>query len=427
MNERSRSRRDFLQNITIAVLTVSAVLLFLQAQIVTLGADSPLSRFFSGPDAQVNTAVSAVPDPTRTGAPIRVAATTAYGRYGNAAISTDDEDYLPLGQLLTQALSSAPDLTAVPAESFLTVLTEAAPSVYYDVLAPLPLSMLASLAQTTSDSSDISARYLLLAEENGGVVLYLWDGGSCCYRCGTTLSPQELSTAVSRYELGNASFAFEDAVERAGVLSPCTLLPSQDPELPQLAVSVTASDSSRLLSALGFNPNTQNRYRESDATEVITESDGRTLRLSPDGSVLYQSGHTPALSIQTAGDIPTLTEAAEEVRSLLDLLFSSTAGDAQLYLEQIQQSGAVTTLRFGRHVGGVPIRFTDGACAALVTLNGNAVSSLELRLRQYTVTETESLLLPLRQALAIVDEGAELTLGYADGGGDTVNAAWLAD
>ena len=32
MNETNRSRRDFIQNITIAVLTVSAVLLFVQSQ-----------------------------------------------------------------------------------------------------------------------------------------------------------------------------------------------------------------------------------------------------------------------------------------------------------------------------------------------------------------------------------------------------------
>lgn len=427
MNEQRRSRRDFLQNITIAVLTVSAVLLFIQTQLVNLSAANPLSQFFSGPDVQVSTVIPTSQDVTRSCAPVRVAAASAYGRYGGLAVCTDDEDYLPLGQLLTQALSSAPGFTAVPAESFLTALKEAAASVYYDFLVSLPLSVLADLAQTRWDSDDLSARYLLLAEEDSGVTLYLWDGGNRCFRCGTTLSSADLSGTVSQYELGNASFAFEDAVEHAGALAPCTLLPSQDPHLPQLAVSASLSDSSQLLSSLGFNPNTQNRYWESDTTEVITESDGRTLRLSPDGSVLYQSGHTPALSIQTAGDSPTLAEAAGETRSLLEPIFSTLAGDARLYLEQIRQTGSLTTLRFACHVDGVPIRFTDGGCAALVTLNGNAVSALELRLRQYTVTETDSLLLPLRQALAIAADGVELTLGYTDGGGDTVNAAWLAD
>ena len=47
MNETKRSRRDFIQNITIAVLTVSAVLLFVQTQVYNLGASSMFSRLFS--------------------------------------------------------------------------------------------------------------------------------------------------------------------------------------------------------------------------------------------------------------------------------------------------------------------------------------------------------------------------------------------
>lgn len=122
-----------------------------------------------------------------------------------------------------------------------------------------------------------------------------------------------------------------------------------------------------------------------------------------------------------------MVEAASEVRLLLSELLAPVMGDAQMYLEQIQQVGAATTLRFGYQAGGVPIRFADGGCAAHVTLSGTTVSSMELRIRQYTVTENDSLLLPLRQALAIAAGGAELSIGYADSGGDTVSAAWLAD
>ena len=91
--------------------------------------------------------------------------------------------------------------------------------------------------------------------------------------------------------------------------------------------------------------------------------------------------------------------------------------------------GETTQLRYGYHIGGVPIRFSDGGCAAEVTLAGTAVTELSLRLRQYTASGESSLLLPLRQTLAIAAEqpGAELSLGYADTGGDTVSANWLSD
>lgn len=423
MNERSRTRRDFIQNITIAVLTVSAVLLFTQTQISNLGASSTLSRIFSGPDVQSSSVITPQQDAFSPGAPVRVAAASTYGRYGGVAMTTSDEEFLPLRQLLEQALGSVQSLTFSSSQAFREALNRT--SAYYDFLSPLPLSILADLSQTSLDEDAVFARRLVLAEENGAVALYLWDGANRCYRSGTALSAGDLNAVVSQYELGNAFFAFEGTGDH--VLAPYSLLPGEEPRLPQLAAVSSLSDTTRLLASLGFNPNTQNRYWESETTEVISESNGRTLRLSTDGTVVYQSGDDPTLSIQAAGEVPSMVEAASEVRLLLSELLAPVMGDAQMYLEQIQQVGAATTLRFGYQAGGVPIRFADGGCAAHVTLSGTTVSSMELRIRQYTVTENDSLLLPLRQALAIAAGGAELSIGYADSGGDTVSAAWLAD
>lgn len=423
MNERSRTRRDFIQNITIAVLTVSAVLLFTQTQISNLGASSTLSRIFSGPDVQSSSVITPQQDAVSPGAPVRVAAASTYGRYGGVAMTTSDEEFLPLRQLLEQALGSVQSLTFSSSQAFREALNRT--SAYYDFLSPLPLSILADLSQTSLDEDAVFARRLVLAEENGAVALYLWDGANRCYRSGTALSAGDLNAVVSQYELGNAFFAFEGTGDH--VLAPYSLLPGEEPRLPQLAAVSSLSDTTRLLASLGFNPNTQNRYWESETTEVISESNGRTLRLSTDGTVVYQSGDDPTLSIQAAGEVPSMVEAASEVRLLLSELLAPVMGDAQMYLEQIQQVGAATTLRFGYQAGGVPIRFADGGCAAHVTLSGTTVSSMELRIRQYTVTENDSLLLPLRQALAIAAGGAELSIGYADSGGDTVSAAWLAD
>ena len=423
MNERSRTRRDFIQNITIAVLTVSAVLLFTQTQISNLGASSTLSRLFSGPDVQSSSVITPQQDAVSPGAPVRVAAASTYGRYGGVAMTTSDEEFLPLRQLLEQALGSVQSLTFSSGQAFREALNRT--SAYYDFLSPLPLSILADLSQTSLDEDAVFARRLVLAEENGAVALYLWDGANRCYRSGTALSAGDLNAVVSQYELGNAFFAFEGTGDH--VLAPYSLLPGEEPRLPQLAAVSSLSDTTHLLASLGFNPNTQNRYWESETTEVISESNGRTLRLSTDGTVVYQSGDDPTLSIQAAGEVPSMVEAASEVRLLLSELLAPVMGDAQMYLEQIQQVGAATTLRFGYQAGGVPIRFADGGCAAHVTLSGTTVSSMELRIRQYTVTENDSLLLPLRQALAIAAGGAELSIGYADSGGDTVSAAWLAD
>ena len=181
------------------------------------------------------------------------------------------------------------------------------------------------------------------------------------------------------------------------------------------------------MSALGFNPKTKFRNTDSSGTEVIAEGDA-VLRIRTDSSISYKSGGEKLLSIDAAGDIPTLEEAATECGLLLNSILSSAGGNATLYLEDIQQSGSSTLLRFAYQVGGVPVQIPGGA-AAEITLSGTTVSALSLRLRQYTVSSDTSPLLPQRQAVAIAarQQGAELTIGYADNGGSSVSANWLAD
>ena len=83
--------------------------------------------------------------------------------------------------------------------------------------------------------------------------------------------------------------------------------------------------------------------------------------------------------------------------SLRRSIFSSSAA---FYLLELQQSGATSVLRFGYHVDGLPIRFSDGGFAAEVTLEGSEVTKLSLRFRQYTLSDESARLLPLKQALA---------------------------
>ena len=111
------------------------------------------------------------------------------------------------------------------------------------------------------------------------------------------------------------------------------------------------------------------------------------------------------------------------------LIVQGLTGEASLYLQSVSQSGDSTQLRFGYQLAGTPIRFSDGGSAAEITLSGTSITRLTLRFRQYSTTNEQSLLLPLRQTLAIAADhpGVELSVGYADGGGDTVSASWLAD
>lgn len=421
-----RKRRDFIQNIVIVVLTISAVALFAQSQLYNLeSSNGGLGSLLTTTSVSTSTGAA---DLNSLSAPVRVAVTGAYGRYANVSLSTTDEAFLPLRTLLGEVLGSAKTFSPCTAADFQSALSDT--SVYYDFLEPLPLSLLAAMMGEESPSSDISARYLVVFAQSQQVYLCLWDGQQTYVMANTAVIFTELENTVSGYELTGAAFAFDNAELDSlySTVSPYSLFPAELPQLPVLASSNPLSDTSALLTSLGFNPHTNNRYQESSGTEVILEGD-QTLRIRPDGLVSYQSGSEPTITIKSAEDFPTVNEAALGALSLLNDLLKGAAGDASLYVLSIQQTGSTTTVQFGYQIGGVPIRFSDGHCAAEVSLSNCSVTSFWIRFRQYTSSGEDSLLLPLRQALAVAAsyDGAELAISYADDGDDTVSAQWLAE
>ena len=216
MGNQRRSRRNLVQNIVITLLSLSAVMLFARTQLISLNLSAGETAAASGPSP------SAAPAADLT-APVRVAVTGDYGRYGGVAHDTGDSGFAEaLGRRLLEALGSARDYAACSRADFLRALE--GPSLYYDFLEPLPLSVLAGLlggGEEVSPREDLSARRLVIAARDGGVSLYLWDGGENCFRAGTAVSTDSLEQVISRYELGDASFAMDAAGDSpARVLDP---------------------------------------------------------------------------------------------------------------------------------------------------------------------------------------------------------------
>lgn len=418
MDEARRKRRDFLQNVIIVLLALSAVFLFMCAQIYNLSETQYLGFFrpaagqTTGSDVTLSGGLSA---------PVRVAVTGSYGRYASVTATTEDEEFVALGRLLGETLGSANDAGDCGEEAFLRALNGT--SVYYDFLNPLPLSVLAGFSGAETAHTE-PVRALVVSAGETGVQAYVWDGGQTYRRYTTAVTRSSLESVVSRYELGNASFAAD--LQQEGMAPYCLFL-EEEPMLPVVSRSVPVYDTDAVLEALQFNPNTQSRYQETSGTEVIVES-SRSLRLRTDGSILYQSGGEDTLRVE-AGENPTLQELVAASGALMEKLSVISDGDAHLYLERVRQSGDIVTLYYSYAVEGVPIRFYDGDSTAVITLSGATVSELTMRLRRYTVTEESSLLLPVRQAAAIMGqyEETELFLGYADDGSERMSARWLAE
>ena len=336
--------------------------------------------------------------------------------------------------LTQEALGSVQHLAPSATDAFRGALS--GPSIYFDFLNPLPLQVLAELTGAEGTALEGNARCLLLAAgADGSVHLYVWDGADTVLTgtvASTALSIDSLTEAVSQSGMGSVSFAFE-VVEMEplyGKLFPLSILPTELPQLPVLSAASSISGTDWLLAAFGFNINTRERYAEADGTEVITEVEAdRSLHIRPSGEITYRSGTDATLEISAQEEVPTAAEAVLGASILLEQLTEDRSGEARLYLESVSQGGDTTQLLFGYQIDGVPIRFSDGGHAAEITLSGTSVTRLTLRFRQYSTAGETSLLLPLRQTLAIAAEhpGTELSVGYADGGGDSVSASWLAD
>lgn len=420
--DKRKKRIGILQNLLITLLTVSAVFLFAQTQWYNLDLAGTYLDTLSG-----SAGADTVQETVSLSAPVRVAVTGTYGRYGSITLTTADEAFEPLGSLLKDALSSASAFSTSDYAAFTKALENT--SVYYDFLNPLPLSVIAQLCGVEGREDSTAVRRLVVSyQEDTGVSLHLWDGDEHYLRTSLTLSSQELSGIVNSYDLGTAFFA-QDSVDVEplyGLVDPFSLFPYELPELPTLAAASITGDANTLLTALSFNPHTNNRYPSSDGSEVINEG-SRSLRIHTNGTVVYRSGGSTALALESEETGLTVAEAVSRTGALLSSLSSGLTGDASLYLQEVSVSGSAMTLRFGYQAGGIPIYFSDGSPAAEVTLSGTTVSSLTLRLRSYSAQEESSILLPLRQALAIAadQEGGELSIGYADGGGSSVRASWL--
>lgn len=429
MRRGQTSRRDMLQNIAITLLAVSAVLLFIQTQSYMLSQDDGFvgNLFQTGAPG---TDTSSQPAAEAISAPVRVAVSGTYGRYGDITLSTGDTDQFGrlLSSLLSEALGSGQSFSPCAQTDFLSALSRA--SVCYDFLQPLPLSVLSMLVGLDNAAeSDIQARYVAVSELDGIVSLLVWDGADTFLQCETAVKASRLQDVISSYELGNAAFAFDlshsDPVFEA--ISPCSLFVSPMPQFQTLDVSSSTEDTSALLPALGFNPYANTRYTESNGTEVVMEGD-QTLRLSPDGHLRYQSGTYPTLSVAKGGE-PSPEETVQGAWELLHTLLAGHLGSAAPYLSQVTQSGDTTVLQFGLHVDGMPIRFGDDAPAAEIRLRGSAVLSLSAVLRSYALSGENAAPLPLRQASAIaaLDPGKGLSLAYVDDGSSVCEPTWLSE
>ncbi len=421
MDKKAR-RIDRLQNLIIALLSVSAIFLLLHTPLFGAFSAGGLSSLFT-PGGSLGAASSA--DPMTSPAPVCIVLSNNFVRFGADDAATSDALFESAGAFLREAVGSAQDAQSVSEEEFLARLQ--LPGLYFDFYSSLPLELLSDrLGVDFHGGEALSARRCLLSPDGSGVSLYALDESGCT-RFACAVSADTLTEYLEMQEGNGAEFAASLGEEYAH-LSPCTLL------LPKVSARRNLSaanpladfDNTDFLSRAEFNPHTQDRYAESSGTVVILEGQ-RILRLHSDGTVVYSGGSAEADSLYHVSANGRV-EAVAAARKLLSSLMQGRSGEASLYLHSVEESASGFRLCFDYAVDGTRILFADGTHAAELTVTDGSITAYTIHFRRYQKSESDSLLLPVAQASAVCrGYGGELGVAYIDAFGESVSADWVID
>ncbi len=414
---------DRLQNLAIAVLSLSFLFLLVQTPLFGDAGDTTIASTVRGWFTDRQTSAAEEPDSlTALTVPVRIVQSNDFIRSGLDALTTADDTFETVGSFLGEAIGSARGISSVSENTFAFACD-------------LPLEVLSArlgVQSPTARQLDVR-RCLLSLDGEDTATLYLQDTKQGVYRFSTAVSAASVKDYLESQDGGNADFA-RSLGEECASLSPYTLVFDSVSARRELSAANALSDypSEELLRRAEFNPHTKDRYVESSGTEVVIEGQ-RKLYLHPDGMLSYSGGAAEdgSLFAVAAADAAHISRAelCAAARGLIGALTQGRIGDAALFLSGIESDDDGATVFFDYMAGGTPIRFADGSHAAEVRIEGQSITAFSLRLRRYTLTERDSLLLPLALSRAIAQRypGCELTVAYIDSYGDSVGASWIAD
>lgn len=379
--------------------------------------------------------------------PVRMAVSNERGRYGGQYdTGLVDELYSKMPNLLADALTGAGEPRQVSEQRWREALTDAAPSVYLDLLGQVPLPVLAASVGGGPSGTDLEApvrRLLLTAGQGGEAVLYYInerDGSyyACDLSTGRDLAAR-LADAVEEYSPNGVLFAFEDPRQYGG-LAPYTMVKQDDTPAPAAylcANPVPIYDTDEvdgLLRDLSFHPQASQTVRTSNVLSV-REGSGDSLRLYDTGVAIYHAAtaEDSRFPVPGEGEVRSELELVEAAWSLVERATAGRRGEARLYLIGRDSGEEDVTLYFGYQLSGADVVVRQEGYAAKVTIRQDSVVDFTLQLRTYrAASEAAAPVLPVTQAAAAMRalgvEGSELVLSYLDAGNssDTVSAQWVA-
>ncbi len=333
--------------------------------------------------------------------------------------------------LVREALSGLSSPQAITQDTFLQALSQP-PSLYYDFLGEIPLSVLYGGLSGNQADDQIhpgQASALALAPWQGGVGFFYQQEGAY-YLCPVAnLTQARLATALEPFGENQTTLAYQE--EDYPHLHPLTLIQGET-LAPLVYTSSTPfleeTGRNDLLKILDLPLSNHAQYTTSDGLVIRIGSD--SLRLADDGTITYTS-ESPQRYTLPLGAEPSTFQQAEACRQFAQNILQNLPLTPQLHLTQVTQDsqGGTTQLSFSYSLEGIPLTHPQGLPGVEFHLVGDKIASFTLHYRSYTPTDEPSPVLPYRQAQAILQglgasQGA-LLLVYQDTGGEEMATNWV--
>lgn len=414
--------RDWGRRLLLLALLVSAVLLLRHTGLYS-GFRNQLKRSMSTRTEKTAGTDDVLPHPLEVMQPLAVTVQPGEGagRWGAAYDAAQTAAAFQRFLVdLSEALGSAGTPAPRTQEELHACMERSCVALHF--AAPLRLELLSGWLglEMTSSAAHEEVQMLCLSASETEVLLCCRTQTGDCFACTTAVHAEGFLNRTAEYVPNGTLYGWEsERLENGGE----SVLLSELPEIA--AVKSTAplprgGETDAILTALGMNSFVTSSYSESDGT-VVYVSDETTMRIGADGSVFFRRTGTPE-----AGGETSLTAAVARACRTAEQCLGPFLGSGALRFAGATDnpSQRTRTVLFDYAVNGIPVRLASGHAAELV-LRGGEVVQARLALRQFTLTEDRTELLPCLQAAAIAARrNGRPELIYADAG-DATACMWV--
>jgi hypothetical protein len=343
--------------------------------------------------------------------PVALVITNGKGGHYGVRYNTKELDslYGRTSGLLGAALGTAEYPARTDAESWRAALKTA--GVYFEYLTPVRLSVLSGWLGTGAGGEwgERSARRLYITGGADGSKLFFQDDGTGLFYEAGADGLEGLPALTDSYGDNGAQFAFErDGLPESASYTLLMPGPSAHPFVSVLNPLADDSAQAAALALLGVSEHLKSSYADQDGTRVYVEAD-ETVSLMVDGTVLCRrSGEKTAANADT-GEGRAIELAFETVSRTL----GDYSGDASVCFDSaVPLEDGGWQVRFRYMIAGGRVFLGQDGFAALVTVSDGNVSEMELRYRNYRITDVPQIMIPEAQAAAAAS--GDFTLSYKD-------------